>query len=203
MHPSIFLSEKIPVFYTRQDEIKWLMKKLPVKGLCLEFGVWRGTTINCAAACHKNRNFYGFDSFDGLPENWNLGDKIVTVDEFKMSNMPNVLSNVHLIKGLFQDTLINWWNENKNDIAYLHIDSDIYSSAKFVLNVLRDGITKNTIVRFDELVDWNEFTKKDAIKYANWREHEWKAFEEFVKDTGKSFIPISRNVKWGASVVFI
>src|SRR5450631_2069107 len=46
------------------------MKKRSVReGLILEFGVYSGRTINHMAALTQEKLF-GFDSFEGLPEDW-------------------------------------------------------------------------------------------------------------------------------------
>ena len=61
--------------------------------------------------------------------------------------------------------------ENHESVAFLHIDSDLYSSAKTVLNLLRERIVVNTIIVFD-----------DYFNYPNWQKGEFKAFQEFVKE---------------------
>ena len=43
-----------------------------VKGLCLEFGVATGTTINYIASL-TDETIFGFDVFEGLPEDWRTG----------------------------------------------------------------------------------------------------------------------------------
>src|SRR5262245_26000335 len=40
------------------------------QGLYLEFGVWRGRTINLIAKRVFYETVHGFDSFEGLPEEW-------------------------------------------------------------------------------------------------------------------------------------
>ena len=39
-------------------------------GAALEFGVWNGRSINYMAEVRPDATFYGFNSFEGLPENW-------------------------------------------------------------------------------------------------------------------------------------
>ena len=44
---------------------------MPDQGLILEFGVWSGKTINMIADnVGQSRQVHGFDSFEGLPEDW-------------------------------------------------------------------------------------------------------------------------------------
>jgi hypothetical protein len=40
----------------------------------MEFGVSRGVTINFLAALNPMKKIYGFDSFEGNPEDWDLGE---------------------------------------------------------------------------------------------------------------------------------
>ena len=39
-------------------------------GLNLEFGVFKGVTISAVAKARPDLIFHGFDSFEGLPEDW-------------------------------------------------------------------------------------------------------------------------------------
>jgi len=38
--------------------------------MCLEFGVATGATLRKIATSFPSRSVYGFDSFEGLPEDW-------------------------------------------------------------------------------------------------------------------------------------
>ena len=74
-----------------------------LNGLLIEFGVWKGRSINYFAK-RVSETIYGFDSFEGLKEDWSgwgfakgafdLGGKL-----------PKVENNVILIKGWFDKTL--------------------------------------------------------------------------------------------------
>ena len=81
--------------------------------------------------------------------------------------LPKVESNVTLIKGWFNETLPSFLKEHPEPVALVHIDSDIYSSAKYILETipLQDG----TIVIFDEF-----------FGYPEWRNGEYKAWNEFL-----------------------
>lgn len=60
------------------------LQTMSVEGLILEFGVWRGGTINHIAGKTK-RTVYGFDSFEGLPEDWFTG---VPKGHFRLDRSP-------------------------------------------------------------------------------------------------------------------
>lgn len=139
----------------------------------LEFGVCRGGTIRTIRqTLDLSFKVFGFDSFVGLPESWIDKDgKVVVPPEYFSTNgvIPNV-KNVKFYAGWFKDTLSEYLKIAQS-IALLHIDSDLYSSAKEVLWALNDHIVKGTIIVFDE---W--FYKHDS-KYDD---HEQKAFNEWV-----------------------
>ena len=56
-----------------RDELKVLsyaLEQVQTSGLYLEFGVRTGTTVNHIADHATGQEIFGFDSFEGLPENW-------------------------------------------------------------------------------------------------------------------------------------
>jgi len=141
------------------------------KSLWLEFGVYSGSTINYISKFTSN-NIYGFDSFEGLPENWlDDNNNIILNKGFFNRNgvLPDVNENVCLIKGLFQNTLDDFLNTHKDKkISFVHIDCDLYSSTKYVLEKIYPYLEDNCIIIFDELVNVNNDTS-----------NELKAFNEF------------------------
>jgi hypothetical protein len=167
-------------------DTKWMVHDLAFKqamlqGVILEFGVYRGETINHIAA-KTSAPVFGFDSFEGLPEFWRDG---FSRGEFAMNNLPSVRENVNLIKGWFDETLPAFVDEYKFDaVSYLHIDCDLYSSTKTILNNLKSKIKSGTVIVFDEY-----------FNYPGWENHEYKAFKEFITDTGYDFDYITYNNK--------
>ena len=77
-------------------------------GLWLEFGVATGSTINIISSKTTNK-VYGFDTFQGLPEDWD--DHQAKGVYSQDGVLPKVNSNVELIVGLFQDTLQKFLDE--------------------------------------------------------------------------------------------
>jgi hypothetical protein len=59
-------------FKGRHQLYAYALTKLPEKpeGLLLEFGVYKGDSINRLARLMPAGHWYGFDSFKGLPEAW-------------------------------------------------------------------------------------------------------------------------------------
>lgn len=108
------------------EVLKWASDHVSLEGLFLELGVCTGTTINFIGTLNPHQVIYGFDSFEGLPEDWILGSRVIAKGSmgFKNpSNLPPVLHNVQLIKGWFDETLPRFANELPSDvvIAFLHV----------------------------------------------------------------------------------
>ena len=139
----------------------------------LEFGVCHGGTIRTIRqTLDESFQVFGFDSFVGLPEAWvDKNGKVVVPPEYFSTNgvIPDV-KDVKFYAGWFTDTLSDYL-QIAEPIALLHIDSDLYSSAKEVLEALDDYIVPGTIIVFDE---W--FYRHDE-KYDD---HEQRAFNEWV-----------------------
>lgn len=146
-------------------------------GMIMEFGVASGGTIN-EIASNINRTVYGFDWFEGLPEDWT---SFAGKGTFKC-DIPEVKSNVQLIVGLFADTLPDFLETHREKVAFIHIDCDLYSSTKTVLDNLKDRIVNGTIIVFDEIRNYDGFEN-----------HEMKAFIEFLTETNYSYECIGNN----------
>ncbi len=151
-------------------------------GLLLEFGVYTGTSINFTAS-KTTATVYGFDSFEGLPENWGRTDILFNKGAFSLNgNLPPVLPNVRLIKGWFDQSLPTFLKDHTGPITYLHIDCDIYSSTKTIFDLTKTQIAPGCIIVFDEL-----------INYPGFEDHEWKAWWELINSSGITFEWIGMN----------
>ena len=193
----------------RLRELDDLAKYLPDWGLNLELGVYNGVTISCLATARPELEFHGFDSFEGLPEDWDMGQKSVKKEAFdRQGELPEVPDNVKLYKGWFNETLPPFLTEALSPISFLHVDCDIYSSTDYSLNLLNDRIVPGTIIRFDELSCWRHVFgeaspngKANRVMYTTWKDHEWKALNEWLEKYDRKVVPISRNWFQGATVV--
>lgn len=154
--------------------LKLAIEKVTNPGLFLEFGVAGGSSINFIAA-NTDTIVHGFDSFQGLPEDWRPG---VGMGAFKKPQnwLPEMRENVQLHVGWFDATLPEFLVKHDEDIAFLHIDCDLYSSTKTVLSLLAERLKPGSVIVFDEY-----------FSYIGWESHEHAAFEEFVRDHQKSF----------------
>lgn len=138
-------------------------------GLALEFGVFKGTTINHLAKLAPGQHFYGFDSFTGLPEDW-AGARYSKVNFDRKGVKPAVASNVTLIEGWFDKTLPDFLARTPGPIGFLHVDCDIYSSTRTVLDFAGPHLAPGAVIVFDEF-----------FNYKAYEQHEYKAFFEFVE----------------------
>ena len=133
-----------------------------VEGLILEFGVESGMTINHLASIAASYQVYGFDSFEGLPEDWRPG---FSSGAFAQA-VPDVASNVTLVKGRFERTMPTFRAAYDLPISLLHVDCDLYSSTKSIFDVFHDRLLPGSIIVFDKY-----------FNYFGWRLQEYKSFK--------------------------
>ncbi len=159
--------------------LKWATEQVTVEGLYLEFGVYSGKTINMIAESHAGA-VHGFDSFRGLPE---AGGVSLSAGQFDVQGQPPpVAANVELHVGWFDDTLPGFLETHPGPAAFIHIDCDIYSSTRTVLQALQPRLVAGTIIVFDEY-----------LNYPSWEDHEVKAFSEVVETFGIEYSYIGRS----------
>jgi len=168
---------KYPLHYVFED-IKLQHKP---NTLWLEFGVASGTTINYISQ-FTTEKVYGFDSFEGLPEKWRDGFE---KGAFNMNGtLPQVNANVELIKGWFNETLLPFIQLHNKKISFIHMDADLYSSTKYIFDIVKDYMDKDCIVVFDELVNYPGFDGDTG---------ELKAFYEFITENNVEYEWIGMN----------
>ena len=170
-----FVLEHMPndkVFWEAQDTLRFALGEIKGPGLALEFGVATGTTLKIIAdAVAGDRTVVGFDVFTGLPETWRTG---FPAGEFAQE--PPDIPGAAVVAGLFEDTLPVFLADNDESIAFLHVDCDLYSSTKTVLDLVGDRLAPDAVLVFDEF-----------FNYPGWQQHEFRAWTEFVEETGRTF----------------
>ena len=147
------------------------VSKIEIEGLCLELGVYKGTSINFFSKNKPEKIWYGFDSFVGFQEDWKGG--YFSKGYFSLDGkLPKVNNNVRLIIGYFKDTLPGFLKGMDKNISFLHVDCDTYESTIEALNIIgSERFVPGTRILFDEY-----------ISYIGWRHGEFKAWQEFVKN---------------------
>lgn len=162
-------------------------------GLIIEFGVFEGYSINYFSRILSNKNdsriIHGFDSFDGLPDDWR-GTSFEKGVFSLNSKLPEVYPNVMLHKGIIQDTLMPFLDKYTEDIALIHVDTDIYSSAFYILSTLKNRCRPGTIIIFDEL-----------LSYPGYKFGEYKALLEVFDDNQFRYIGFSSHEQVAIQII--
>ena len=131
-----------------------------------EFGVWRASSFKYLLKIYKKG--YGFDTFTGLPEDWDTGRNIEKKGTYTSGGNVPKLKGGEFIVGKFEDTLPVFFSESRPVASLINFDADLYSSTICALNCSKPVINKDTILVFDEFIV-NE----------SWEQDEFKALNEF------------------------
>ena len=117
----------------------------------IEFGVAGGHSFRwwVSQSSHASCRFYGFDTFEGLPEAWG------TFNKSDMSaSMPAIDdTRVKFFKGLFQDTIpefLRGYDQTNEMLKIIHLDADLFSSTLHALTSIAPYLRKGDILIFDE-----------------------------------------------------
>jgi len=140
----------------------------------LEFGVYEGSSLRwwTEHLTDPSARFVGFDSFEGLPEDWRLD---LTQGHFRTAGPPSIDDpRVSFVVGWFDDTLPKYELPPHAQLV-VNIDCDLYSSARTVLEWLQPHLRPGTLVYFDELVDSH---------------NEMRAFMESLAKSGRHVTPL-------------
>lgn len=155
-------------FATDYDLHAWMPSQIDPRladGLYLEFGVATGRTLNHWGRLWPEHTIYGFDGFEGLPETWTW---YLRKGAFQQA-LPRVRKNCDLVVGWFDKTLETFLRDHPGNVAFVHVDCDLYSSTAYVLGQLAPRIRAGTVILFDEY--WN---------FPGWQDDEFSAWQEFV-----------------------
>lgn len=138
-----------------------------------EFGVCGGTSFKwwLEHNSHGDSKFYGFDTFEGLPEAFGpfgKGSMAVALESLDIRD-----PRATFYKGLFQDTLIPFLDQYKsNRRKLIHMDADLFSATLFSLSQLYRFLNEGDIILFDEFavpkhefMAFKLFTESFYVKY--------------------------------------
>jgi len=196
-----------------QDNKKFLNNKL-----FLEFGVFEGRSLSQFHKLYEDLDitsqFYGFDSWRGLPEEivdknspWSKGDfdsrGKKPIDQLHC-HAGKDKDNIHFVDGYFDESLTDELGKkfSKQKAGIVHIDCDTYSSTKTV----HQWLTENKLLRKGSLVvydDWGgyiqaqvpEYTMGESMAHKEWCEEYNLQFEEvgeYVADPEYYIIKVFR-----------
>ncbi|OZE81528.1 hypothetical protein CH305_09860 [Rhodococcus sp. 15-649-2-2] len=165
-----------PTFLRPHATLRFALGEVSIRGMALEFGVASGTTLEIIAEELASRKditvVAGFDVFSGLPETWRTG---FPKGLFEQESIPEV-PGAQIVPGLFEESLPGFLKGHHEKLAFLHLDADLYSSTVTVLDLVADRLAVGTVIVFDEY-----------FNFPGWRNHEYRAWTEFVARTGTEF----------------
>ncbi len=167
-----FVREVMPTGRAFDDSLatlEYALSLAPSEGMALEFGVYNGRTLKVITEARKHNKVFGFDSFQGLPEDWRSN---ILEGTFATEQLPDV-AGAELVVGWFHDTLADFLADHPGPVAFLHLDADLYSSTVTVLEHVGPRLRPGSIIVFDEY-----------FNYPGWEQHEHRAWREFVAKTG-------------------
>lgn len=125
----------------------------------IEFGVAAGHSFRWWLEHNQNEGsrFFGFDTFEGLPEKWGPFEKGAMAVTLESLNITDKRASFY--KGLFQDTLIPFLERyDGRNRRLIHLDADLFSSTIFTLSQLYRFLKPGDILLFDEFaVPTHEF----------------------------------------------
>jgi Methyltransferase domain len=181
-----------PVFRTRCE----LYQHLENTVLCganmdyLEFGVAAGVSLKAWLELHRkpNSRFWGFDSFEGLPEDW-YNDR--PKGTFACGGNPPQIADPRLefVVGLFQETLPRFLTRFRPKARLvIHNDSDLYSATLYTLTQLDPFAMAGTVIIFDEFWDAG---------------HEFRALMDYAVAYRRKFSVIAATQRFGQAAVVL
>jgi len=158
----------------------------------------------------KKMRFFAFDSFQGLPKPTGIDSLSKDFVEGKFSNSENnfkkyitsmgvPLNRVRIVSGWFNETL-NEDTIKKHELKYaaiVHIDSDLYESAKLALNFIKPLLVDGTVIIFD---DWYNFKGNPNLgeqrAFGEWlaENPDWIATQYQKEGTWRNSFIINKNI---------
>lgn len=168
---------------TQEENLKKAIESVSLDGDWAEFGVSAGGTAGVILGLMPSGVcLFLFDSFLGLPEDWICNGQLFGGHHkgSYTARIPiHVDERVKVIAGLFHNTVSGFARLHQKPLAFIHIDCDLYSSSRDVMDGIGGLIIPGTIVVFD---DYHSYAGK------GWKEHGYKAFQEFAQSRQYEYI---------------
>jgi O-methyltransferase len=137
----------------------------------LEFGVHMGWSFTRILQRFQNSGsrFFGFDSFEGLPEKWS--DEMDRGHFSTSGEIPRPADErAAFIRGWFQNTVPEFLRDHSiSGPVLVHFDADLYSSTLFLLTTLFHSIPDYYFLfddfQPDEIVAMHDFTRSYPVEF--------------------------------------
>lgn len=81
-----------------------------------------------------------------------------------------------LVPGWFNESVPPYFAQHNEPVAFVHVDCDLYSSTKTVLDAVGPRLAPRAVIVFDEF-----------FNYPGYKHHEFKAFHEWVASSGAKY----------------
>ena len=162
---------KLPdLYFSRWQFFDEIILQTDVSRPFYEFGVWKGRSFKYLAKFIKRG--FGFDTFQGLPENWH-DEKIGSYSAH--GKIPQV-DGGEFIMGEFKDTLPKFFSKTRPTASLINYDADLYSATICALEFSKSVIDSDTILIFDEF-----------LINAHWELDEIRALDHFCNANNLSY----------------
>lgn len=186
-------------------------------GLVLDLGVWIGwSTRLMSDAC--DHTVYGFDTFSGLVEDWQVDDlHFLESGTFSLAEpsaqrlmrdtgvtlhdgVPATLGRkVEFIKGSTYDTLVPFLADRPTTpITLFHMDLDTYDSCAHALESCKSHFTEGSVLVFDEYLvtsgEMRAFFDFQQRYGLEWRYRAWGL--EIMEMNFEMIVPRRKRVTW-------
>lgn len=169
----------------------WLTNR---NALYLEFGVANGRSLAFISSRLQKQShvkIHAFDSFQGIPQGWHRYQKQSFGMDGEPPDLVKSLQNVELHVGYFTQTLRELDRFRSFPVAFAHIDSDLFASAREVLAYLHCQLVPGTVLVFDE---W--------FNYEGWQKGgEFRAWNLFAESYGVRWRPLGLHFEQAVPIV--
>ena len=193
----------------KREALSILAKSLESEDIeYFEFGVFRGKTFRLAQELFSdNSNFFGFDSFEGLPEKWICHipwrkdlpkepfepNSTQSHDNFNLDGVVPDSGKGVILKGLFQDSLPDFFSKYTSSRRKIFIiDCDLYSSTMVVLSHIHRHLKPGDLLFFDEYGDLlNEYRAFEVYKNTYYQQGTFKCI---LKDSCQKLVFVFEKI---------
>ncbi len=173
------------LFSSARETLRYAASIAPAHGPTLELGVFHGVSLRWLSQCRPGP-LHGFDSFLGLPDDW----KNVPEGRFTTVGRAPEEVDARFWVGSFEEQLPLYSMQHPEPIALLHVDSDLYESARCGLEHLSPQLVAGSVIVFDEY-----------FGHRGWQQDEHRAFLEAVEANGWSYDAMAANPFTGQAVM--
>ncbi len=163
--------------HTYVENLELVYRWRPVEGAVIECGTWRGGMIGgIALLLGPSREYWLFDSFEGLPKARVENDGVAAVDWQEGKDPKNFhnncmapesaardamrkagISDPNIVKGWFSETLPRF--EDSSGIALLRLDGDWYESTMDILTIFFPKVNLGGLIVVDDYYTWEGCTR--------------------------------------------